>query len=93
MLCGPLELLSYSGILRKNKGASLKENLSFNVASFDFDRVRRHLISLLERLCRIAQKGINAVDVEESSNLAPTQEEESDWVYDVEKTKEMLLPI
>lgn len=64
------------------------------MGSFDFERFRRHLNTLLDRVCRIAQKGGGQADNDNNSDLPSTAEvtEESDWVYDVDKVKEMLLP-
>lgn len=98
-----LNFLNYVGSLRKNKTA--EEDPTIDVTPFEFDRFKRHLSGLLERICRMCttpsdQKSIDVEDtfpipesVEEEDSDSPRnvkEEEESDWASDFNKISDIL---
>lgn len=104
-----LNYLNYVGALRKNKNATIDEEPSVDVTPFEFDRFKRHLTSLLERVSRMStndHKASGSDDmssvpepvaeeddsaIESANGIKPKKkDEESDWVFDVEKTIDAL---
>lgn len=105
MTAAGLNSLNYIGPLRKNKNAATDEDLTLDVAPFEFDRFKRHLNGLLERVSRMIatngeQKSIEIDDTlreedddgaTEASDMPKTASaEESDWVFDVKKNLDVL---
>lgn len=95
MTAAGLNYLNYIGALRKNKNATIQEDPSIDVTPFEFDRFKRHLTGLLERVSRMsmgddASQKPEAVEEEDDIESNAKKDEESDWVLDVEKTIEVL---
>lgn len=104
MTAAGLNSLNYIGPLRKKKNVAIDEDLTLDVTPFDFERFKRHLTGLLERVSRMIstngeQKSNEATDTltEEDDNATDasempksTQDDESDWIFDVKKTMEVL---
>lgn len=99
-----LNSLNYIGPLRKNKNAAVDDDLTLDVTPFEFERFKRHLSGLLERVSRIlatnGEQNVNDVGEtlpEEDDNATDasemqknTEAEESDWIFDVKKTMDVL---
>lgn len=98
-------ILSYVGPLRKNKNAPVDDDPVLDVTPFDFERFKRHMIGLLERVSRMStinDQKLNDIDdtlteeiTEEDTNESldaekTPKQEESDWVFDVKQTMENL---
>lgn len=99
MTAAGLNILNYVGPLRKNKTVAIDNDPTLDVAPFDFDRFKRHLSGLLERVSRSGnQKGNNIDDTlteeddtnELADNSTAPNEEESDWIFDVKQTMDVL---
>lgn len=85
MVAPALEMLNHIGPLRKNKNTALDDNPSYATTSLDFGRFKRHFISLLERVCRLAANQTNSTN-EDAENDLPSNDEdkivemnESEW--------------
>lgn len=97
MIAAGLNVLNYVGPLRKNKNVQADNDPSLDMAPFDFERFKRHLTGLLERVSRQKSDGIDETLPEEDGttesgdNSKPTNEqEESDWIFDVVQTMDIL---
>lgn len=104
MTAAGLNSLNYIGPLRKNKSAAVDEDPTLDVAPFEFDRFKRHLNGLLDRVSRmittngeqkpndvdetLAEEDDNATDASDQAKAART--EESDWIFDVKKNMDHL---
>lgn len=104
MTAAGLNSLNYIGPLRKNKNATIDEDPTLDVAPFEFDRFKRHLNGLLDRVSRmittngeqkpndvdetLAEEDDNATDASELPKT--TRAEESDWIFDVKKNMDVL---
>lgn len=98
MTAAGLNILNYVGPLRKNKNATADDDPTLDVAPFDFIRFKRHLTGLLERVSRSG----NANDISDDTlaeeddanesvdNSKAPKEEESDWIFDVKQTMDVL---
>lgn len=97
-----LNVLNYVGPLRKNKNAPTDDDPVFDITPFEFERFKRHMTGLLERVSRISthvEQKHNDIDdtlteeddIHESIDSNETsKQEESDWVFDVKKTMDNL---
>lgn len=88
MTASGLNFLNYVGSLRKNKAA--EQDPTIDVTSFGFDRFKRHLSGLLERICRMCktpsdQRSINA---EDTFRIPESVEEEADSPRSVKEEEE-----
>ncbi|XP_055320368.1 protein PTHB1 [Sitodiplosis mosellana] len=99
MTAAGLNILNYVGPLRKNKNAATDDDPTLDVAPFDFDRFKRHLTGLLERVSRSGGPKANDIKdtlteeddvIESTDNSKPPKEEESDWIFDVKQTMNIL---
>lgn len=102
MTAAGLNMLNYMGPLRKNKNTSADDDPTIDVAPFDFERFKRHLTGLLERVSRLLtnadQKGNDTDDTlaeeddtnELVDNPKASNGEQSDWIFDVKQTLEVL---
>lgn len=99
MTAAGLNILNYVGPLRKNKSVTADDDPTLDVAPFDFDRFKRHLTGLLERVSRNGQPKANDIDdtlteEDDTNELADStkapKEEESDWIFDVKQTMDVL---
>lgn len=104
MTASGLNFLNYVGSLRKNKTA--EQDPTIDVTSFEFDRFKRHLSGLLERICRmcITPSDQRSIDVEDTFRIPESveeeadsprsvkekEEEESDWASDFNKSSDVL---
>lgn len=81
-----IDRLNHIGALRKNKNASVDDNLSYAATSLDINRYKRRLSALLERVCRLSKKDNSKDDnnLLENDLLEEENEEEytSDWISD-----------
>ncbi|XP_031630232.1 protein PTHB1 [Contarinia nasturtii] len=100
MTAAGLNILTYVGPLKKNKNGVADDDPTLDVAPFDFERFKRHLTGLLERVSRQSgdQKS-NSIDEtlteeddinELSVDNPKTTNEESDWIFDVKQTMDIL---
>lgn len=62
------------GPLRKNKNTPL-ENALIEISVFNFERFKRHLTSLLERVCRLAQSQDTKQNLSQANDPNDTQTE------------------
>lgn len=97
-----LNVLNYVGPLRKNKNASTDDDPALDLAPFEFDRFKRHLTGVLERVSRMSAKDdqktadIDETLAEEDDNIEAADSstapkpEESDWTFDVKQTMDVL---
>lgn len=94
-----LNILNYVGPLRKNKNVVADDDQALDVAPFDFDRFKRHLTGLLERVSRNGDQRSNDIDDtlaeeddtnESADSSKTTKQEESDWIFDVKQTMDVL---
>lgn len=80
MTAAGLNILNYIGPLRKNKNGAADEDLTFDKTPFEFDRFKRHLNGLLERLSRmVASSSTNdhkSFDSDETIQEQPLKEED-----------------
>lgn len=100
MTAAGLNILNYVGPLRKNKNATADDDPALDVAPFDFGRFKRHLTGLLERVSRSGNPKANDIvadtlaeedDVNETvDNSKAPKQEESDWIFDVKQTMDVL---
>lgn len=101
MTAAGLNILNYMGPLRKNKNAPVDDDPALDVTPFDFERLKRHLTGLLERVSRISMSGdhkdiddtlTEEDDTNETTDNTKTtnKQEESDWIFDVQKTMDVL---
>lgn len=97
MMATGLNILNYIGPLRKNKNSAVDDDPTIDMAQFDFERFKRHLMGLLERVSRMSFNGDQKVsDIddtlteEDDENAHTAKQEESDWIFDVEKTMDVL---
>lgn len=106
MTAAGLNMLNYMGPLRKNKNTPADDDPSIDVAPFDFERFKRHLTGLLERVSRLLTQNdqkTNGNDNDTDDTLAEEddtvdsidnpmaiKEEQSDWIFDVQKTMDVL---
>lgn len=97
-----LNILNYTGPLKKKeKNGVIDDDPTLDVAPFEFERFKRHLAGLLERVSRhsgdqkanrISETLPEEDDINESAidNSKATNEEESDWIFDVKQTMDIL---
>lgn len=100
MTAAGLNILNYMGPLRKNKNtAAADDDPAIDVTPFDFERFKRHLTGLLERVSRLLtngdQKGNDidetlAEEDDAADDSKASKEEQSDWIFDVEQTLDVL---
>lgn len=102
MTAAGLNILNYVGPLRKNKNAPADDDPALDVTPFDFERFKRHLTGLLERVSRMSTNGEKVNDIDDTlteeddttesiDNTKTTiKPEESDWTFDVKKTMDVL---
>lgn len=102
MTAAGLSVLNYMGPLRKYKNAPTDDDPTVDVSPFEFERFKRHLSGLLERVSRIAtngeSRGNDTDDTlreeddtnETAEHSKAIKEEESDWVFDVKQTMDVL---
>lgn len=83
-----LNFLNYVGSLRKNKTA--EEDPMIDVKQFEFDRFRRHLSGLLERICRTCKTPLDqrSIDVEDTFPITESVEEEAESLQNVKEKEE-----
>lgn len=87
MIAPSLEMINYIGPLRKNKNTALDDNPSYATTSLDFNRFKRHFISLLERICRLAANQNNGTNDELESELMPSNEHDEDKLTDINESE------
>lgn len=82
MTSAAVEFLNQIGPIKHISQSSEFDDSStvYVAATFEFDRFQRHLVSLLERICRMAGQEENGSNVIDTSSLA---EEESEWINEV----------
>lgn len=100
MTAAGLNILNYVGPLRKNKNVAADDDPKLDVAPFEFDRFKRHMTGLLERVSRNGDQKANDIgepldeedDINESADNSKDKpkEEESDWIFDVKQTMDVL---
>lgn len=76
MTAAGLNILNYMGPLRKNKNAPIDTDPALDVAPFDFDRFKRHLTGLLERVGRMSSSSSSGD--QKSNDIDDTLAEEDD---------------
>lgn len=54
MTAPAFDALNRIGPLRKNKNSTMEENTTIDIVPFEFERFKRHLHGVLDRLCRLA---------------------------------------
>lgn len=89
-----LDMLNHNGPLRKNQNASIEEQPNFAVTSLDFVRFKRHLSSLMDRICRLVANNSNnstpAAPIDDSDDFSDENKLEfaeiSEWVNDAVST-------
>lgn len=92
MTAPAFDALNRIGPLRKNKHSSMEEITTVDIAPFEFERFKRHLNGVLDRLCRSAasENRIGAVDKDDaldnvfSASDALEEEEDDAAVEDTE---------
>lgn len=86
MTAPALDMINLIGPLRKNKNSAIDEDPTYDVNPFEYDRFKRHLLGLLERVCRLCvqssseQKASDPTDdsLENMISVAETLGEEED---------------
>lgn len=89
-----LDMLNHNGPLRKNQNASIEEQPNFAVTTLDFVRFKRHLNSLMDRVCRLVANNSNnstpAAPIDDSDDFSDENKLEfaeiSEWVNDAVPT-------
>lgn len=60
-------MLNHIGPLKKSKSVSFEENQAVDSSTLNFDRFKRHLTGLLDRVCRLAAKGEDIKGISDQS--------------------------
>lgn len=76
-----LNFLNYVGPLRKNKNATIDED-PIDLAPFDYDRFKRHLTGLLDRISRMCTTPSDqrSMDVDDTFPISESLNEEDDTI-------------
>lgn len=86
-MVGPaVDLLDHLGPLKNSKNADFDDSAVYAAPAFDFDRFRRHLAALLERICRMAAGSAVPDTVDDLSEYAENDmgvDEPSEWTNEV----------
>ena len=84
-------MLSHIGPLRKNKNTSLDENPSFAITTLDINKFKRHVLALLDRICRLILRPTDKSDTKshhEDDNDDIAEENNEDAIDTVDENQE-----